>query len=61
MTTAASEKDDKTRARRKWRRKANSGSPEEAPALRQVANVWTMAKDGKLRFDPRQHPKRMRK
>ncbi len=31
------------------------------PHEREVSNVWAMAKDGKCRFDPREHPKLMRK
>ena len=31
------------------------------PHEREVSNVWAMAKDGKYRFDPLEHPKLMRK
>lgn len=51
MTTAHSEKEDKRRANRKLRRRV-ARAPANAPALREVSNVWTMAKDGKQRFDP---------
>ena len=51
MTTARSEKDDKRLANRKFRRVTRI-DPENAPALREVSDVWGMAKDGKVRFDP---------
>lgn len=31
------------------------------PLLRELSNVWSMAKDGKMIFDPQEHPKLMRK
>jgi len=31
------------------------------PHMREVSNVWAMAKDGKMRFDPVEWPKGMRK
>jgi len=31
------------------------------PHLREISNVWTMAKDGKHYFDPYLYPKEMRK
>ena len=31
------------------------------PHQREVSNVWAMGKDGKQRFDPREHPEWMRK
>jgi hypothetical protein len=52
LSKAGSEKDDKRRANRTLRRKARAGDPENAPVLRAVADVWAMAKDGKVRFDP---------
>ena len=30
-------------------------------AKREVSNVWSMDKDGKVRFDPQRHPKLMQK
>ena len=52
IAAAPSEKDDKRRANRKLRRKTRAGDPENAPDRREVADVWAMAKDGKIRFDP---------
>ncbi len=51
MTTARSEKEDKRHANRILRR-VSKPDPENAPALREVSDVWGMAKDGKVRFDP---------
>lgn len=51
MTTARSEKEDKRLANRLLRR-VTRVDPENAPALREVSDVWGMAKDGKVRFDP---------
>ena len=51
ITTARSEKDDKRLANRLLRR-ATRLDPENAPALREVSDVWNMAKDGKARFNP---------
>lgn len=31
------------------------------PHTRQVSHIWASSKEGKIRFDPRQHPERMRK
>ena len=31
------------------------------PLTNEVGNVWEMRKDGKTRFDPREHPEWMRK
>ena len=41
----------------------HDANPDEVvlPHEREVSNVWCMAKDGKCRFDPREHPKLMRK
>jgi len=52
MTNARSEKDDKRRANRKLRRKTRAGDPANAPAIREVSDVWVFQKDGKVRFDP---------
>jgi len=52
MTTHESEKADKRRANRRLRRLvrevvAASDAPEVLPALREVSNPWSMAKDGR--------------
>ena len=51
ITTAKSEKQDKRIANRKLRRLVNQRLACDAhgvmPALREVSNVWSMAKDGK--------------
>ncbi|MEM8600972.1 MAG: hypothetical protein AAGF99_13725 [Bacteroidota bacterium] len=65
-TTATSEKHDKRLANRRLRRRVRqrlaAGHDGTAlPLLREVSNVWTMDKDGKLYFDPDTHPKLMRK
>lgn len=31
------------------------------PVLRELSNVWSMTKDGKMIFDPQKYPKFMRK
>jgi len=31
------------------------------PVLREVSNIWDMAKDGKMIFDAKKYPKFMRK
>lgn len=67
MTTARSEKKDKTRSHRKTRRRQAQAmlKPEDeaTPPLhhREATNPWTMDKDGKQRFDPEDWPKGMRK
>ncbi|MBI2457492.1 MAG: hypothetical protein HYV46_15305 [candidate division NC10 bacterium] len=65
-TTARSEKHEKRLANRKARRHVRVGLATDSdrdvlPHLREVSNVWTMAKDGKRYFDPHQYPKEMRK
>ena len=51
ITTSASEKKDKQAANRVLRRLTRA-DPENAPLLREVSDVWSMGKDGKIRFDP---------
>ena len=34
---------------------------EVLPVLREVSNIWDMAKDDKMIFDPKKYPKFMRK
>jgi len=66
ITTARSEKHDKRLASRKVRRHvhvalATDSDRDVLPHLREISNVWTMAKDGKRYFDPRRYPQEMRK
>lgn len=71
ITTARSEKADKRQAHRRLRVRLRSAvarvlsiAPDAEPAwprLRDVSNVWMMAKDGKFRFDPARWPRHMRK
>ena len=62
-----SEKADKRLWHRRMRAailvRLHAADPDEIllPHEREVSNVWCMAKDGKCRFDPREHPKFMRK
>lgn len=70
ITTARSEKADKRQANRRLRVRsrsttAHAGSDSATdlvwPGMRDVSNPWSMAKDGKLRFDPARWPRLMRK
>ncbi len=67
ITMARSEAEDKRRAHRRLRvwTRALLDQPDldvvSCPTLRDVSDPWTMAKDGKQRFDPQQHPKLIRK
>lgn len=66
IAVGRSEKYEKRLANRKARRRvrvalATDSDRELLPHLREVSNVWTMAKDGKHHFDPYQYPKEMRK
>lgn len=66
ITTATTEKKDKRLANRKLRRafsRLDLSDPDNlvVPLLREVSNVWSFDKDGKQRFDPEEHPERMRK
>ena len=66
VTTAASEKQDKRLANRLERRKNKQilqTTEDEAFLLkkREVSNVWSMDKDGKIRFDPLKNAKLLRK
>ncbi len=66
-TTARSEKQDKRIANRRMRAivrtMINSGAGDEMlPVSKHAAsNVWSHDKDGKHRFDPKKHPRMMRK
>ena len=66
VTKARSEKKDKRAANRVARRKVTSALPasqegELLPALKEVSNLWKMAKDGKIYWDSEIDPKLMRK
>lgn len=66
MTAARSEKHEKRLANRKARRHvrvavATDSDRDVLPHLREISNVWTMAKDGKRYFDLHRYPKEMRK
>lgn len=63
ITSAESEKADKVASHRVYRRtlKQSIDRALEAPLPRerQLTNPWSMAKDGKTRFDPDKSPKLM--
>lgn len=66
ITTATSEKKDKQLANRHTRRVNKyllsfTHDPDKLLLKRELSNVWSMAKDGKVRFDPATHPKLLRK
>ncbi len=65
LTTSDSETEDKRIANRKLRRKVRAVLPLDPdavlPALREVSCVWAFDKDGKIRFDPGERPRWMRK
>jgi hypothetical protein len=65
ITTSPSEKQDKRAANRRLRRLVRARLPFDEGILdlgiRDVSNVWSFAKDGKSRFDPRRYPEEMRK
>jgi len=67
ITTARSEKEDKRIHNRRFRHHIKQAlktfdlETGVLPVLREVSNVWDMAKDGKTIFDPKKYPKYMRK
>ena len=66
ITSAKSEKYDKRLANRRVRRTnkyllAITNDESQLLARRELSNVWCMAKDGKVWFDPKKHPKLLRK
>ena len=64
ITSADSEKSDKAAGHRKVRRAVRVAIEQEAPVLpheNELTNPWSMAKDGKMRFNPAASPKLMRK
>lgn len=65
ITTAPSEKRDKRICNRSMRKenKIRMRLGEEADFIdkREAMNAYSMAKDGRMRFDPERHPRLMRK
>ena len=66
ITTAQSEKKDKQLAHRRYRRNVKAAlrqvpDAEIFPHVRELSDLWSMGKDGKVRFDPIKYPKDMRK
>jgi hypothetical protein len=64
VTTAESEKADKAASHRRLRRAIRRiaiDSDAILPVERQLTNPWSMAKDGKMRFDPAKSPELLRK
>lgn len=66
ITTASSEKQDKQRYNRRFRRVIKQAihvepDTELLPHLYEYSNPWCMDKDGKYRFDPVDHPSWLRK
>ena len=66
ITTAETEKDDKRFANRRQRRVnrellESTGDDTRLKDRRETSDPWSMAKDGKGRFDPKRHPNLMRK
>jgi hypothetical protein len=68
ITTARSEKEWKQEVHRTQRRiereilrKADDLEAIQLPEKREIDSVWNAPKDGKYIFDPKKHPKLMRK
>jgi hypothetical protein len=64
ITKSESDKRDKVLAHRRQRRQvrtALASGIDEIVTRRKAGDVWSFAKDGKQRFDPRCLPKLMRK
>lgn len=65
VTTAESEKADKVASHRRIRRAVRQIVPRSADAVlpleKELTNSDSMSKDGKLRFDPKQSPRLLRK
>jgi len=64
VTKSKSDKRDKVLAHRRQRRRvrtALASGVAEVITRRKAGDVWSVAKDGKQRFDPRRWPKLMRK
>lgn len=66
-----SKRDTEKECKRLWHRRMraailvrlHNADPDEVwlPHTREVSNLWSMAKDGKCRFDPKEYPRLMRK
>jgi len=65
ITTAVSDKADKQASHRRIRRTVRQLVPLQRdpllPLEKQLTNQYSLAKDGKARFDPAEHPELMRK
>lgn len=65
VTSSESEKSDKAASHRKIRRSVRQIVPIEPDAVlpleRELTNTFSMAKDGKARFDPKKSPSLLRK
>lgn len=65
VTAAPSDKRNKTASNRTLRqalKRATETTPDSPPPTKaQAMNRWSMSKEGKVRFDPTEDPKRMRK
>ena len=65
VTTSESEKSDKAASHRKIRRAVRQIVPIEPDAVlpleKELTNTFSMAKDGKARFDPKKSPNLLRK
>jgi hypothetical protein len=64
ITKSESDKRDKVLAHRRQRRRvrtALASGRDEVATRRKAGDVWSFAKDGKQRFDPRHFPKLTRK
>jgi len=64
ITKSESDKRDKVLAHRRQRRRvrtAMASGREDVATRRKAGDVWSVAKDGKSRFDPTQFPKLMHK
>ena len=65
ITSAESEKEDKAASHRAYRRTLKQmidpSLETPLPTEQQITNPWSMAKDGKTRFNPAKSPKLMRK
>lgn len=65
FTIAPSEKQDKRKYNRRFRRACNqviyTNPSDLLPHLYEHSNPWSMSKEGKKWFDSQEYPKRMRK
>ena len=65
VTAAPSDKFSKAVSNRAHRRALKQSTATDAetppPTMEQALDRWSMAKEGRFRFDPKESPKRMRK